>query len=92
MKTWQVLLLGEGFTVDGVLRNCEISGFVKAESVAAAVEKAEAIARSSHSELERAAGAFPCPVINAEEVLELGDDFPYAIDADQVELHWVAAS
>lgn len=92
MKTWQVLLIGEGFTVDSVLRNCEISGFVKAKSVAAAVEKVEAIARRSHSELEQAAGAFPRPGISAEEVVELGDDFPYPIDVDQVELHWVAAS
>ncbi|WP_156370671.1 MULTISPECIES: hypothetical protein [unclassified Acidovorax] len=44
MKTWQVLLIGEGFSVDGVVRSCEISGFVNAESVAAAVSSLTPIA------------------------------------------------
>jgi hypothetical protein len=65
---------------------------VKAESVAAAIEKVEDIARRSHLELEQAAGGFPRPTINADEVVEVGDTFPYSIDVDQVELHWVAAS
>jgi hypothetical protein len=92
MKTWQVLLIGEGFFVNGAQCNCEISGFVKAGSVAAAIETVEAIARRSHSELEQATGAFPRPVINAHEVVEVEDAFPHPIDGDHVELHWVAAS
>jgi hypothetical protein len=88
MKTWQVLLIGQGFSVDGVARNCEISGFIDAESPADAVEKVEAIARRRYPELRQASGSFPRPVINADEVTELSRDFPYAIPVDEIELHW----
>lgn len=81
MKTWQVLLIGEGCS-------CEISGFVNAESMAAAVEKVEAIARQRHPELGQASGSFPRPVINADEVTELSREFPYPIAVDEIELHW----
>lgn len=51
MRIWQVLLLGEGFQVEGVKSNCEITGFVEAEGVEAAIEKACAIATRAHPEL-----------------------------------------
>ena len=92
MKIWQVLLLGEGFQVEGAKSNCEITGFVEAESVEAAIEKACAIATRAHPELAQVAGPFPRPVVNADEVEELGATFPYSVDVDQVELHWVAVS
>lgn len=92
MKIWQVLLLGEGFQVKGLKSNCEITGFVEAESVEAAVEKACAIAARIYPELGQAGGPFPRPVVNADEVQELCTPFPYSVEVDQVELHWVSAS
>ncbi len=88
MKTWQVFLTGEGFSVDGKLRDCEISGFINAESLAAAVEKVEAIVRQRHPELRQASGSFPRPAINVDEVTELSGDFPYPIPVNEIELHW----
>lgn len=88
MQTWQVLLVGEGFTVDGALRNCEISGFVRAGNVDAAVEKVCAIARQVHAELGQASGVIPGPVISIEEVVEMNDRFPYPFPVDHVEVHW----
>jgi hypothetical protein len=77
MKIWQVLLVGEGFTRNGSACDCEISGFVEAAAVDAAVEEAVAIARKTYPELAQASGQFPRPVINADEVVELGADFPF---------------
>lgn len=89
MKTWQVLLIGEGFTVNGALCNCEISGFVNSETVERAVEKAGSIARQNHPELAQASGPFPRPVINAEDVVELSPRFTYSVAIDEIDVNWI---
>ena len=92
MKIWQVWLFGEGFHVRGMKFNCEISGVVEAESADAAAKKACGIATRTHPELSQAAGSFPRPVINANEIQEWSGTHPQSIEVDQVELHWIAAT
>jgi hypothetical protein len=59
MKTWKVLLVGEGFTVKGAHCNCEISGFVNSGSLEGAVERASSIAPQHTPELAQASGPVP---------------------------------
>ena len=87
MGTWQVLAVGRGFMKDSVEHDYELSGLVRAKDPADAFSTACGMAMRDHPELLQAAGQFPRPVINAEEIQEV--PATRLIGADQIELHWI---
>lgn len=87
MGTWQVTAIGWGFMKDGVEHDCELSGLVRAEDSNDAFSKVCSLAMRDHPELLQAAGPFPRPVINAEEIQAVPNT--RLIGADQIELHWI---
>lgn len=86
MCAWQVAASGLGFLKDGVQRDCELFGIVSADDVNDAFSKVCRIATQYHPELLQAAGRFPRPVINANEIEELAETH---FSEDRVELHWI---
>jgi hypothetical protein len=86
MRVWQVSAVGWGFMKTGNEQDCEIVGFVRAADPDDAFSKACAIATVLAPELLQAAGTFPRPVINAEEIQEVPE--MEGLDIDKVEVYW----
>lgn len=87
MGVWKVSAVGWSFMKSGKERDCEIAGFVRADDPGDAFSRACSIASIFAPELLQAAGPFPRPVINAEEIQELASS--EGIDIDKVEVYWV---
>lgn len=87
MSMWQVAAVGWGFMKDGVEHDCELSGLVRAKNPGEAFSKVCNIATKDHPELLQAAGPFPRPVINPDEIQEVPKT--RLVGADQVELYWI---
>ncbi len=88
MSVWQVAAVGRDFSKDGVAHDCELFGLVRADDPADAFSKACNIAIQAHPQLLEAAGPFPRPVINPDEIYEVPET--QLVGADEVELHWIA--
>lgn len=87
MKVWQVNGEGEGFVIDGMERAFELSGFVEAEDANAAFSRACELASRDHPALAQAADPFPRPVINAQEIIEVGAGLP--VEVGKVQVDWL---
>lgn len=75
-----------GDTKSGREQGCEIAGFVRANDPDDAFSKTCTLAKVLAPEILQAAGPFPRPVTNAEEIQEVPDT--EGLDIDKVEVYW----
>jgi len=87
MKVSQVYGAGEGFVIHGKRKAVELSGFVEAEDADAAFSRACELATRDHPALAQAAGPFPRPVINPQEIQEIGAVLAHEVG--KVRVAWV---
>lgn len=87
MKTWQILGRGEGFVRSESVLGFELSGFVLADGLNEAFEKAITLAKREWPEISQAEKEeLPRAVISADEVVEVTGGL--IVGEERVELFW----